>query len=86
MRYDNDAIEIIAKTAEAAHGATDNSEAPDFVNRDILRGILDSEIIWIDRMERLRPSYITEILKRYGTFDDEETYEAYVEARYFPQK
>lgn len=85
MRYDDDAIETLAKAAEAAHTAIRSNRAPAHINRDILRGILDSEISWIDRMTRLRRDKIAAILEKYGTFPDEQTYDLFVEEHYFPQ-
>ncbi len=84
MRYDDTAIETLAKAAEAAHAATENASAPPFVNRDILRGILDSEISWVDRMTRLRQEQLKTILSWYDTIDDEATYDRTVEERFFP--
>lgn len=84
MHNDEDAIEIIAKTAEIAHKQSENTSAPAFVNRDITRAILHSEITWIKRMTRLRRANLIEILQLYGQFPDEKTYDLYVEEHYFP--
>ncbi|GEM_PF-2719642 len=83
MRLDNQAIEHIATVAERAHMRTKNKRAPRFVNRDILRGVLDSELEWIPRMTRLRRSTLEEILKLHGTFVNEKQYDQYVEETYF---
>ncbi len=84
MRQDDQAIEQIATIAEHAHKYNKNKRAPTFVNRDILRGVLDSEIEWIPRMTRLRRAALEEILGLHGTFANEKEYDQYVEETYFP--
>lgn len=86
MRYDDDAIETIAKAAEAAHASAKNASAPQFVNRDILRGILDSEISWVDRMTRLRRHQLETILSWYEKYDSEQEYDLAVEEHFFPNQ
>lgn len=86
MRYDSDAIETIAKTAENVHAHTTNTRAPTVVDRDIVRGILDAEIEWIDRLTRLRRHQIEHILALYATRTTDKEYESLVEATYFPEK
>lgn len=84
MRLDDQAIEQIATIAEHAHIRTKNKRAPTFVNRDILRGVLDSELEWIPRMTRLRKSALEEILALHGKFANEKQYDQHVEETYFP--
>jgi len=86
MRYDDDAIETIAKAAESAHASAKNSSAPQFINRDILRGILDSEISWVDRMTRLRRHQLETILSWYEKYDSEQEYDLAVEEHFFPNQ
>lgn len=86
MRYDDAAIETLAKIAEAVHAAVPSKTAPKFINRDILRGILDSEISWIDRMTRLRQRQLETILSWYEKYDNEREYDLAVEEHFFPDR
>lgn len=84
LRDDAEAIELVATIAEAAHHRSQKNKAPLFVNRDILRGVLDSELEWIPRMSRLRQASLQNILDNYGAFPDEKAFDAFVEETYFP--
>jgi len=85
MRYDKDAIEVIAKAAEIAHVHAKKKKAPTTVSRDLVRGILDAEIEWIDRLTRLRRHKIEHILALYAIRSSDASYESLVEAMYFPE-